>query len=274
MEQGRRGIKVSDDDLIRLFGLPLRNETLERANERIFELAKAPRGTLPPTKIFFVNAHCVNVASRDREYVRILHDADILYADGAGLAIAAKWAGRRFCDNVNGTDLFPILCAKAARDRIPMALLGGEHGVAELCAQKMTERCGPIKFTFIRQGYVQPYEEARVVGDVRRSGAAILLVAMGVPRQEKWIHRWSGELGAQVQIGVGGLFDFYSGRRRRAPSLFRKIGLEWTIRLAQEPGRLAKRYLLGNPEFLLRALRLRSRGIEVLTAGDGPFRPD
>jgi N-acetylglucosaminyldiphosphoundecaprenol N-acetyl-beta-D-mannosaminyltransferase len=83
----------------------------------------------------------------------------------------------------------------------------------------------------------------------------VLLVAMGVPRQEAWLARWHARLAPPVRMGVGGLFDFYSGRIPRAPAWLRELGLEWTYRLRQEPGRMWRRYVIGNPLFLWRVYR-------------------
>lgn len=102
-------------------------------------------------------------------------------------------------------------------------------------------------------GYIDGAEhEARIVDAINASGAGILLVALGVPMQELWMARNRGRLTVPVVIGVGGLFDYYSGRIARAPLVLRKAGLEWAWRLAQEPRRLARRYLAGNAEFLAR----------------------
>ena len=94
-----------------------------------------------------------------------------------------------------------------------------------------------------------------MVASINASGADILLVAFGVPRQEKWLERWGEQLAAPVRIGVGGLFDFYSGRIRRAPLWMREIGMEWSFRLLMEPRRLFRRYIIGNPLFLWRVVR-------------------
>ena len=94
-----------------------------------------------------------------------------------------------------------------------------------------------------------------MVAAVNQSGARILLVAFGAPRQELWLERWKQQLEPSVTVGVGGLFDFYSGRIPRAPAWMREMGLEWVYRLIQEPGRMWRRYIIGNPLFLYRVRR-------------------
>jgi N-acetylglucosaminyldiphosphoundecaprenol N-acetyl-beta-D-mannosaminyltransferase len=108
-------------------------------------------------------------------------------------------------------------------------------------------------------GYFSPEEEADVIRRIADSGADVLLVAFGVPRQDVWISQHIRETGAKVAMGVGGLFDFYSGRTPRAPLWMREIGLEWFYRFYQEPGRMWKRYFVGNAVFLFRVMMERSR---------------
>jgi N-acetylglucosaminyldiphosphoundecaprenol N-acetyl-beta-D-mannosaminyltransferase len=116
----------------------------------------------------------------------------------------------------------------------------------------MLERYPQLKIAGARDGYFSPEEEEGVVDAINGSGARILLVAFGAPRQELWLARWRDRLLAPVSMGVGGLFDFYSGRIPRAPLWMREMGLEWVYRLMQEPGRMWRRYVIGNPLFLYR----------------------
>jgi N-acetylglucosaminyldiphosphoundecaprenol N-acetyl-beta-D-mannosaminyltransferase len=158
-------------------------------------------------------------------------------------------------ENVNGTDLFPRLCEAASQAGLSIYLLGARPGIAEAAANKMRERYPGLHIAGARDGYFSPEEEAGVVAGINASGAAILLVAFGVPRQELWIERWRTDLQPRVCLGVGGLFDFYSGRIARAPVWMREIGLEWVWRLLQEPKRMWRRYIIGNPLFLSRVWR-------------------
>jgi N-acetylglucosaminyldiphosphoundecaprenol N-acetyl-beta-D-mannosaminyltransferase len=112
-----------------------------------------------------------------------------------------------------------------------------------------------VQIAGYHHGYFDPNDENRVIESIRDSGAHLLLVAFGAPRQDVWINRRLGETGTRVAIGVGGLFDFYSGRLPRAPLWMREIGFEWLYRMLQEPGRLWKRYLIGNCVFLFRVLK-------------------
>lgn len=241
---------------LQLFGLTILDSTLEEAAAAL--VGAAHDGRREDT--FFVNAHCVNVAAHDPTYRRALQGAQRLYADGSGMRMAARWAGRALRDNVNGTDLFPLLCRGAARAGLPIALLGARPGVAERCAQSMRRQVPGLEVAWVHHGYMQPGDEAAQIAALNRSGARLLFVAMGVPAQELWLQRQRERITVPVTLAVGALFDFYSGDIPRAPSAWRRLGVEWLYRLLIEPRRLFMRYVVGNPRFLARALWLRLRG--------------
>lgn len=204
---------------------------------------------------FFVNAHCVNVASKDPVYRWALAKADRLLPDGVGMRIAACVGGERIVENLNGTDLFPPLVRDAAARGRSIFFFGAEPGVAEVAAGKAAELAPGLRVAGCRDGYFSPAEEDGIVATINRSGADIVLVALGVPRQEIWIARNRHRLAAGLVMGVGAQFDFWSGRVRRAPKVVRRLSCEWLWRLGLEPRRLGRRYLVGNPAFLARVAR-------------------
>ncbi|PWM75394.1 MAG: glycosyltransferase, partial [Lentisphaerae bacterium] len=190
------------------------------------------------------------------EYFRLMKERFEVLADGIGLVIAGKLTGQRLRENINGSDMYPHLCEMAEKNGFSIYLLGARPGVAETMRRKTLESYPLLKFAGVRDGCFDLDAGAeQVVAAINASGADILLVAFGVPRQEKWLERWGEQLAAPVRIGVGGLFDFYSGRIRRAPLWMREIGMEWSFRLLMEPRRLFKRYIIGNPLFLWRVVR-------------------
>lgn len=205
-----------------------------------------------PTRIAFVNADCINIASRNPAYRADLAAVDWVCADGAGMRLAGRLLQQPVRDNVNGTDMFPHLCAMLASRGRRLYLLGGRPGVAAAAGDWACAHHPGLVLAGCQHGYYPASKEAAVVAAIRASGADVILVALGAPRQEAWIARHLPDTGAAVGIGVGGLFDYYSGRIPRAPLWLRHLGLEWIFRLWQEPRRLARRYLLGNPLFLLR----------------------
>ncbi len=233
---------------IKLFDIEIDNVTLPQAVEVIIDRLDDET----PTQISFVNADCVNIARRSPEYLGALQQSDLVFADGMGVRLAGELLGQPVRDNVNGTDLFPLLAAALEGTGKRIYLLGGREGVAEGVARWLAKNYPGVELAGWRNGYFSADEETQVIDDIRRSGADLLLVAFGAPHQELWIRRNLSKLGAKVVIGVGGLLDFFSGRVPRAPLWVRKLGMEWCYRLCQEPKRLWRRYLVGNIVFLAR----------------------
>jgi N-acetylglucosaminyldiphosphoundecaprenol N-acetyl-beta-D-mannosaminyltransferase len=238
---------------IKLFDIEIDNVTLQEAVEVILDRLDGDT----PTQISFVNADCVNIACRNAEYLEALQQSDLVFADGIGVRLAGDVLGQPVRENVNGTDLFPLLAAALAGGGKRVYLLGGRPGVADGVAEWLAENHPGVVVAGCRNGYFSGDEEDQVIEDIRRSGADLVLVAFGAPRQELWIRRCLPRLGAKVVIGVGGLLDFFSGRIRRAPRWVRKLGMEWCYRMYQEPRRLWRRYLVGNVVFLARLASMR-----------------
>lgn len=204
---------------------------------------------------YFVNADCLNISARDPEYHRVLARPDaIVFGDGAGIRLAGALSRQHVRDNVNGTDMFPLLCQASARSGHSIFLLGARPGVAEEVAVRMEKETPGLRFAGTHHGYFSAEETPAVVEAINASGADILLVALGAPRQERFIADHRAALAPSVAMGVGGLFDFYSGRIPRAPILLRRARLEWTWRLAMEPRRMWRRYLIGNFAFVSRVV--------------------
>jgi exopolysaccharide biosynthesis WecB/TagA/CpsF family protein len=217
----------------------------------------AIRALLSPgrRRVNFMNAHCFNVMARDRQYAAAVHSADLLLPDGFGVALAAKMSGHSLTANLNGTDLIPALLAQAAREGKSVFLFGGTRGTAAAAADKLVHSTPHLRIAGVRDGFAQARDDAAVIADINASGADIVLVALGVPMQEVWLHRNAPYLDAALTLGVGAAFDFLAGNVARAPRWVQKARCEWIWRLAMEPRRMAKRYLKGNPEFLARAAR-------------------
>jgi exopolysaccharide biosynthesis WecB/TagA/CpsF family protein len=241
---------MSNLNQINLFALNLVNATADHAVDALL------RPGLRQTAAF-INAHCVNVAARDKTYHWALSRADYLLPDGSGVQLAAKMKGHRFIENLNGTDLFVPICQKAAASGLSVFFFGSSEGVARRAADKAREIAPGLVIAGVRNGFFSNEDEDRIIDEINTSRAGILLVALGVPKQEIWIARNRHRLNADIVMGVGAQFDFWSGRVRRAPLLMRKAGLEWLMRLAVEPRRMARRYLVGNFTFVVRSLMRR-----------------
>ncbi len=207
-------------------------------------------------RIAFCNANTMVSALRSPDYAATLKHFLVLN-DGVGLDICSSlFMGHGFEDNLNGTDLVPDILAAATKP-VSIYLLGARQHVVEETGRQIAERFPRHRLVGTHHGYLKPGDEAAVIEEINASGADLLLVAMGNPRQELFIDRHAAELRPRVLIGVGALFDFISGTVPRAPMWMRRLRLEWLFRLMIEPRRLGWRYTGGLAIFLVEVLRLR-----------------
>lgn len=231
-----------------LFDMTINNDSMEEAVERVL----CPRKQTSTKTASFVNVNTVNLAKKHTELTDAVNDCDLVFADGSGIRLAAKRKGVELRDNVNGTDLLPVLCEKAALANKKIFLLGAAPGVAEQTANNLEATFANLEIAGTHHGYFDKQNCDRVIELIRHSGADILLVAFGSPIQELWLQENRDRLSVDVALAVGGLFDFYSGRIPRAPQWMRSQGIEWVWRLMQEPKKKFHRYVIGNPAFLWR----------------------
>ena len=246
------------DSQIRIFGIDVLNVTMHRALDILDEVVARRE----QAKAYFVNADCLNLACVNQHYRNIVQRTPYVFGDGTGVRWASRWVGTPIVDNVNGTDMLPLLCERAIQKEHRLYLLGGQEGVAQAMAVNLRQRHPGLTVVGTHHGYFckqKPEISHQIVDSINRARPDVLLVALGAPHQELWIDAQRPRLDCPIAMGVGGLFDFYSGRLPRAPLWFRRLGSEWVFRLMQEPRRLAQRYLLGNPVFLWRTLRYGSR---------------
>jgi N-acetylglucosaminyldiphosphoundecaprenol N-acetyl-beta-D-mannosaminyltransferase len=250
---------------IELFGLRLTDGAPEACATFLMDQAAAAG---PVRTVFFVNAHCVNVMARDAAYASALQAANWVLPDGVGLELSARLSGAGRIHNLNGTDLFPLLLARAAERRLSVGFVGARPGVAARCAQRMRAQVPGLDVVLVEDGY----QAAPALQHAIAAGRpAVLFVAMGVPMQEKFVVGMPKVDGVRMAFGVGALFDFYSGAVPRAPLWMRRARLEWLYRLGVEPRRMFGRYVLGNVRFLARLALLRLRGRAVLRTQVGSF---
>jgi exopolysaccharide biosynthesis WecB/TagA/CpsF family protein len=235
---------------IDLWGIPLANASETEALDWIF--ARHARGIR--TCVHYLNVHCSNVAASDSDYREALSKADLILPDGCGVRIPVRLHGKRPASTLSFTDFIPLACQRLADLGGSVFLLGGEIGVAEAAAKSLQKMCPELRIAGTHPGFLREDQDGEVIEQINRSGAEMLLVAMGVPLQELWLNRIMPFLNLSLAFGVGGLFDYLSGRIPRAPAALRAIGMEWSCRLYQEPRRMWRRYLLGNPLFLARSL--------------------
>jgi exopolysaccharide biosynthesis WecB/TagA/CpsF family protein len=203
-------------------------------------------------RINFLNANNANISATTPELSKVLNRSLVL-SDGVGLDVASRLLyGAPFPANLNGTDFVPKLLIDA-QTSLKIGLLGASREVVDAAAKRFAGIAPQHKFIVIGDGYFS--DDASQVERIKAAQLDVLLIGMGTPRQEIWADQFISAEQCTVVMTVGALFDFIAMRVPRAPTIFRDLKLEWLFRLALEPRRLAKRYLVGNPVFLARALK-------------------
>lgn len=213
--------------------------------------------------------HMVMEAHDQPAYQRIVNAADLVTSDGMPLVWGLKALGVASASRVYGPTLTPIVCQAAAGAGIPVGFYGGSSDVVDRMVEELERRFSRLKVVYrhsppFRQ--LTAEEEASELEEMRASGARILFVGLGCPKQERWMAAHRGQLDA-VMLGVGAAFDFLAGNKRQAPALVQQLGLEWLFRLATEPRRLWKRYLYNNPRFVILFVAQLVRGRIALVDG-------
>jgi len=227
--------------------------TFAEALDEIEALVAGGRGG----SVFTPNVdHVVNVDA-DPSFREAYASASLSLADGQPLVWTSRLLGAPLPEKISGSDLVLPLMERAASRRWRVYLLGGEDGVAEKSAQVLRGRLG-VDIVGCAAPRISrepdPAQDAALIERIQAAKPDLLLVALGAPKQELWLHRVGSRIRPTVGIGVGAALDFIAGARR-APRWMSRAGLEWLFRLIQEPRRLARRYLLNDPKFLLILMR-------------------
>lgn len=237
-----------------ILGVPVDSLTMEEAVGRVRDFLSEDR----MHSIYTPNAEIIMVAQRDPALKEILISADLVVADGAGVVLASKLLKRSVPEKVSGVDL-TVQCFKAfSHEHVRFFLLGAKKGVAEIAAEKIKMDYPGIEISGCMDGYFKEEDESEIVECINESNTDILLVALGAPKQEKWINRNGKSLKAKVCMGVGGAIDVFAGTVELAPDFFRRNGLEWLFRLCKEPRRA--RRMLDLPRFIIRVIGARLAG--------------
>ena len=201
--------------------------------------------------IIAVNPEKVMTAQDNATLKRLINESTFQIADGIGIILASKLKGGNITERVTGVDMMARLLAFAKDEQHPIYMYGAKKEVLELAKSNIERDYPGIVIAGSTDGYER--DEERIIRDIQESGAKILFVALGSPKQELWIERNMSRLpNVQVFQGVGGSFDVFSGTVKRAPKMFRKTGTEWLYRLITDPSRLKRQMNL--PRFLIRIL--------------------
>lgn len=198
------------------------------------------------------NVHMVMEAHDSSLFRRIVNSADMVTADGMPIVWTLRLMGAQSAQRVYGPDLMLQVCEEAARRKMPIGLYGGHPEYLTVLQSFLHEKFPELEIAYANAPpftETTPAENDEVIRDINRSGARILFVGLGCPKQERWMVEHKGRIGA-VMLGVGAAFDFFAGRVKQAPKWMQRLGLEWLFRLSQDPRRLWKRYGKHNPRFL------------------------
>jgi len=225
-------------------GIPIHQCDMTLAVQRIQSFVRTGRQTGRSHQVVTVNADFLVTAHHHDDVHAILREADLALADGMPIVWASTVLGVKLPERVAGADLVPTLAAAAADHGHRMMLFGGLAGSGEATARILRNDNPGLEIASIECKVGQRGETAaEYLEQIRRFDPDILCVALGHPKQERWIRTHAAALGVPVSIGIGGTLDFISEQRKRAPKWIGAIGFEWLYRLAQEPQRLSKRYL-------------------------------
>lgn len=229
--------------------------TLDGAVERVLEIVAEGQGGT----VFTPNADHIVVAHENSEFMLAYKNVSLSLVDGTPVFWLSRLLGLGLPAKVSGSDLFEPLVHALAEKRLPIFLLGGGPGVAELAAEKLRERHPGLIVAGLGAPRMSPLgfleDEEAWLARIRASRAAVVFVACGAPKSELFSARVRDDVAPAVLVCVGAAIDFAAGTMPRAPEWISKIGLEWAYRLFREPRRLAKRYLVRDPKFVWLALR-------------------
>lgn len=201
------------------------------------------------------NAEMIMMANDDHELLKILNKADLVVPDGAGTVWAARHHGYTMPERVAGYDLVQKLLKRAAKSKIKIFFLGSAPGIAEKAKKNAEKKYVGVQIVGTRDGYFSLEEEPALIQEIKSVKPDVLLVALGVPRQEKWIMKHLAELDVSVAIGVGGTLDVMAGVVKRAPLWMQRAKLEWLYRGLLQPKRIGR--LMALPRFVFKVCALK-----------------
>ncbi len=249
-----------------ILGVTIRNYSMLEAVDYIESLIAKPASS--SNDIFIVNAHTLNLALDEERYYQILNQASVVFGDGTGVRWAARLRGTKMRDNLVGTDLIPRLFESTANRDFSYFLLGADSETIENAAAACQKQFPGWEQAGFHHGYIldEDSKNEEVIALINQSKPDMLLVGMGNPKQETWIHENKHKLSVPVCIGVGGLFDHWGGNLTRAPRWVRRLGYEWLQLLIQQPKKW-RRYLIGNPKFIFHMVHTLKNDHDKMSAG-------
>lgn len=233
---------------VTVLDIPIAAITMKQAVAAVEDFITAKKTHLIAT----ANAEMIMMAQQDGELASILKQADLVVPDGAGVVWASRYLGHPVPERVAGYDLSQQLLQQAAQKGYRVYFFGAAPGIAVQAQAVAVARYPGLHIVGVRDGYFSVQEEDEIIAEIKASQSDILLVALGVPKQEKWLAKNLHRLATPVAMGVGGTFDVMAGVVERAPLWMQQASLEWLYRLLQQPQRFLR--MLALPQFVLRVL--------------------
>lgn len=234
---------------IDILDIPISNVNKKKAKKIILNWLNGNKTRM----VFTPNPEIIMEAQNNSELKRILKSADMLVPDGIGVVWASKYSNSKLKQRVAGYDLVQDLFYEMAQLNKTVYFLGGAPNVAKCAAKKMKAKHSNLKIIGVHDGYFDTNEEKLIINEIQNLKPDLILVGLGVPKQEKWIYDNKAKLNAKVCIGVGGSFDGMAGKVKRAPKIFQNLGLEWFYRLIKQPTRIKRMMKL--PLFVICVLK-------------------
>lgn len=236
-------------DTVDILGVNIDKMPMNEAFEKADGLMKQSGVSM----IFTPNPEIIMEASKDEEFKKILNSADICTPDGIGVVYASKILKSPVAERVPGFELTKLLLESASKSGEGVFFFGSKPGVCEAAKERVEKMYPGINICGLHHGYFKEDEEEKIVEEINKSGAKLLLVCLGAPKQEKWIYRHKEDLKVNLCLGVGGTLDVLSGAAKRAPEIFIKLNLEWLYRIALNPKRWGRFFAL--PKFMIKVIK-------------------
>lgn len=235
-----------------ILGVQVDDLTLEEAAQAGLLLLEQPGFHYVVTP----NPEFILAAQKDEAFRQVLNQADLALPDGIGVVYASKILGKPLKGRAPGADFAQKLMEALAKSGKGLFLLGAKPGVAQKAAQNLMAAHPGLVISGVHDGYFQ--DAAPVVEEIRASGAQVVFVCLGAPKQELWMAQYGPQTGASLAVGLGGCLDVFAGNVQRAPVAWQKAGLEWLYRLIKEPSRFGRMAKL--PLILVDAAKARVKG--------------
>lgn len=235
-----------------VMGLQFDNVTMDEALARADAFLSGDKTVCVVTP----NAEIAYEALHDMSLRKLLNSADLMLPDGAGVVLASKLLKTPLKEKVAGVDFAAGLLKLLAKNQQSVFLLGAKPGVAEKAAEKMVQMTPGLRIAGLHDGYFT--DEAPIIAQINESGADVLFVCLGSPKQELFMQRYRQALGVKIMIGLGGSLDAFAGTVKRAPQWMIRMNLEWLYRLIKEPKRFGR--MLRLPKYLFAVMKTRISG--------------